>query len=267
VSPAALTCRALRSRFDVADGHVIHTRASPRPIGGDRAAVVLVHGLLVSSRYMLPTAERLARDHAVFVPDLPGWGRTSKPSRALTVPELADVLAAWLDALALERAILVANSFGCQIVVDLAARYSERAAGLVLLGPTVDPHARRLWKLGARWLLNVPLEPPGLDLIAFRDLLDMGVRRLVATIRVMLDDRVELKLPLVTIPTVVVRGGRDSTVPRRWASEAARLLPDGRLIEVPGAPHTINYNAPDAVAAIVREFVRSLATGRPAHRT
>jgi pimeloyl-ACP methyl ester carboxylesterase len=258
VATATATSHPFERRFDVAGGHTIHARVSAPPMPAGRPPLVLVHGLLVSSRYFLPTAERLGAHYDVYVPDLPGWGRSGKPSRALTVPELADALVAWLDALGLERPVLVANSFGCQIVADLAARYPERVAGLVLLGPTVDPHARRLWKIGARWLLNVPLEPPGLDLVTLRDLLDMGVRRLIGTIRPMLNDRIERKLPSVTSPALVVRGGRDSTVPKRWATEATRLLPRGRLVEIPGAPHAINYNAPDAVAALVRDFVESL---------
>jgi 2-hydroxy-6-oxonona-2,4-dienedioate hydrolase len=107
--------------------------------------VVLVHGLVVSSLYMEPTAERLAPFHRVFAPDLPGFGRSDKPSRALSVAGLADALGAWMDAEGLERAVLVGNSLGCQVIAEMAARAPHRAAGVVLTGPTVEPsgpHAR-----------------------------------------------------------------------------------------------------------------------------
>src|SRR4051794_25652972 len=93
-----------------------------------RTDIVLIHGLLVSSRYMLPTAHRLAAFSNVLIPDLPGWGRSSKPERALTVRELADAVVAWFDAVGLGRPVLVANSFGCQVAVDIAARYPDRVA-------------------------------------------------------------------------------------------------------------------------------------------
>jgi 2-hydroxy-6-oxonona-2,4-dienedioate hydrolase len=74
--------------------------------------VVLVHGLVVSSRYMVPTAERLTSHCRVFAPDLPGFGRNEKPPRALDVAGLSDALSAWMGELGLERAALVGNSFG-----------------------------------------------------------------------------------------------------------------------------------------------------------
>ena len=195
----------------------MHARWSPGPTPAS-CAIVGVHGLLVSSRYLMPTATRLAPRHAVFVPDLPGWGRSSKPRHVLTVPELADALVGWLDAVGLDCPVLVANSFGCQVAADFAARYPARVARLVLLGPTVDPRARRFWKIAGRWPLNLPLEPPGLAVIVVRDLVDMGLPRLAATIRRMLEDRIERKLAAVVAPTLVVRGQWDTTVPRRWPS-------------------------------------------------
>jgi pimeloyl-ACP methyl ester carboxylesterase len=233
----------------------MHARVSVGPVPADAPTVVLVHGLVVSSRYMVPTAERLAPHARVWAPDLPGYGKSDRPERMLDVPELADALEAWMRAVGLGRVSLVANSFGCQVVADLAARYPERVERVVLLGPTVDPRARSLPRIGGRWLLNVPLEPLSLDLVAARDFLDMGPRRMIDTLRLMLRDRIEAKLPLVRAPTLVVRGSRDSTVPQRWAEEVTRLLPRGRLATIRGAPHTVNYNSPGAVARLVLAFL------------
>jgi pimeloyl-ACP methyl ester carboxylesterase len=210
---------------------------------------------MVSSRYMVPTGERLAPYVQVYAPDLPGYGKSDKPTRALSVPELADALEAWMRAVGLRRASLVGNSFGCQILVDFAARYPERVERLVLLGPTGDPHARSLLRIAGRWLLNVPLEPIALDWVAARDFLDMGPRRTIGTIRQMLQDGIEAKLPLVRAPTLVVRGSLDTTVPQRWADEVIRLLPHGRLAVIRGAPHTVNYNSPGAVTRLVLAFL------------
>lgn len=45
----------------------------------DTPDVVLVHGLGLSGTYLLPMAQELARDYRVWVPDLPGFGRSGKP--------------------------------------------------------------------------------------------------------------------------------------------------------------------------------------------
>jgi pimeloyl-ACP methyl ester carboxylesterase len=88
--------------------------------------VVLVHGLGMSGRYMMPTAERLTDFATVLVPDLPGFGQSDKPPQALTIAELADYLAWWMDAMNITRAVFVGNSFGTQIIVELAMRFPAR---------------------------------------------------------------------------------------------------------------------------------------------
>jgi pimeloyl-ACP methyl ester carboxylesterase len=77
----------------------------------------------------------------------------------------------------------------------------------------------------------------------------------IATFRHALRDRIEDKLPHLDVPTLVVRGARDPIAPQRWVEEAARLLPQGRLVVVPGAAHTMNFTSPDALARVVRPFV------------
>jgi 2-hydroxy-6-oxonona-2,4-dienedioate hydrolase len=221
----------------------------------------MVHGLLVSSRYMLPTAVRLASYCHVHIPDLPGYGKSDKPREVLDVPRLADALHAYVEAAGLGRVVLLGNSFGCQIAVDYAARYPERVARVVLAGPTVEPSQRTLAKVVPYWLVNLRGEPPSLWLVCFRDFLDMGPRRLIGTFQHMLADRIEDKLPRVLAPTLVVRGQHDTTVPRHWALEMVRLLPHGLLTEVPGAAHTVNFNAPARFERLVRPFVLHGAAG------
>jgi pimeloyl-ACP methyl ester carboxylesterase len=113
-------------------------------IGGCSSAppVVLVHGFVLAGDYMMPTAEMLAPFSRTFVPDLPGYGLSDPPREPLDLRFLADRLAEWMERLKLGRAHFVGNSFGCQVLVDFAARHSRFVQRLVLQGPTVDPAAR-----------------------------------------------------------------------------------------------------------------------------
>ena len=245
----------LRSTWTVVGGLPIHARVSAEPAPADAPAVVLVHGMSVSSRYLVPTAERLAPDYPVYAPDLPGFGLSAKPRHVLDVPELADALAAWMEAAGLGRAALLGNSFGCQIIADLAARHPERVERLVLQGPTIPPGERTVpWQL-LRWFQNSPLEPTSLSFVVARDYLDCGLRRLVETLRVALRDRIEEKLPRVRAPVLVVRGGRDVMCPQGWAEEVTRRVPDGRLRVIPGGSHTLVYAAPLELVRVVRPFL------------
>ena len=84
----------------------------------------------------------MAPHHPVHLPDLPGSGLSAEPGWNLGVVEHPDYLVGWLDAAALEQVVLLGNSFGCQVAVDLAVRYPERVRSLVLASPTTDPTAR-----------------------------------------------------------------------------------------------------------------------------
>src|SRR5919201_4398086 len=253
-----LVTEVLRSEWADVGGRHMHARVSARALPPDAPVIVLVHGIGDSSRYMVPTAIELAATCKVYAPDLPGFGLSAKPSKILDVPALADALAAWMRALRLSRAVLLGNSFGCQIIAELGVRHPALIARAVLQGPTIDPRARSAPRQILRWALNSPFEPAGawtsLGSVVRQDYRDAGVRRVLATFRHALADRIEDKLPRLQAPTLVVRGAPDPIVPQRWDEEAARLLPDGRLVVVPGAAHTMNFTSPDALARVVRPF-------------
>jgi pimeloyl-ACP methyl ester carboxylesterase len=78
-------------------------------------------------------------------------------------------------------------------------------------------------------------------------------------VRMALEDCIELKLSRIVAPTLVVRGTRDALVPRGWATEATRLLHDGRLIEIERAAHTINYSQPAWLAEVAWRFLTGVA--------
>lgn len=242
----------LESRWLRVGGRAMHARVSADPPRSSAPAVVLVHGPVISSLYMVPTAERLALHFPVWAPDLPGFGLSHKPRRVLDVPELADALLAWLDAAGLERVAMVGNPLGCQVIVDLAARFPERA---VLAGPTMDPEGGGAAQFG-RWLRDWTKEPPSLAAAHLRDYRRAGLRRAWRTFRHALADPVRDKLPLVRAPTLVVRGSRDPIVPQRWAGEVAGLLPRGRLAVIPGGPHVVNYTTPAAFTEVARAFLQ-----------
>jgi len=222
---------------------------------GDGPPVVLVHGYGLSGAYMLPLARVLAdASCSVFVPDLPGQGRSEPLRRREGIGDIADALGAWLEANALRRPFFVANSLGCQVVTELASRGSEWAGPLVLVGPTVDPERRnaRHQLIGA--LRDSAAEPYSLLSLAARDNATTGIRGLLSTARIALADRIEDRLPLIEQPTVVVWGERDGFVSQGWVERVATLLPRGKLIRVPGESHAVHYTRPEVIGEIVVEL-------------
>src|SRR5262249_30277802 len=92
------TSRPLASLWLPVNGLRTHARVPTERVPANRPTVVLVHGLGLSNRYMVPLAQALAPFYRVFAPDLPGFGKSDPPDHVLNVPELADALSAWMDA-------------------------------------------------------------------------------------------------------------------------------------------------------------------------
>ena len=175
-------------------------------------------------------------------------------SRWRTVRGVETHLAAWLAAAGLAPVVVLGNSFGCQVAVELAVRQPDRVRGLVLVGPTVDPSARTALRQILRWLSDTAREDPLQLPILVRDVLDAGPRRVAGTLAHALRDPVEDKLPLVKVPALVTRGSGEPIVPRAWAQAATGLLPLGELAETPG-PHNANYGAAEHLGELVLAFL------------
>ena len=58
-----------------------------------------------------------------------------------------------------------------------------------------------------------------------------------------------------------MRGSNDPIVPQRWAEEATRLLPQGRLAVVPGAFHTVNFSSPLELVRVMVPFLAEVNRG------
>ncbi|MCO5171369.1 MAG: alpha/beta hydrolase [Planctomycetes bacterium] len=245
----------------VRGGRPMHAWLGTAPLPPDRPLVVLVHGAVVSSRYMMPLLHALDPHVRVLAPDLPGHGRSRRlPFRGMHAQ--ADALLDWLDALEVERAAFVGNSYGCQVIASFAARHPDRTSCVVLQGPTGERRslARLLFGLGMDSLQKV-FTRHGLNVLL--DLRDCGLRRAWALAREMRRRPGDDLLPFVDRPALVVRGTRDWYVTRAWCEHVARLLPRGRHVEIPGGDHTLNFTRPARLASLILPFVLGATTRAP----
>jgi pimeloyl-ACP methyl ester carboxylesterase len=218
--------------------------------------IVLVCGLGVSSRYMIPAALELAEKYNVSCPDLPGFGKSSKPARTFNIPELATALDAFLHESGISRATIVGHSFGCQIAVEFALRFPEKLERLVLAAPSGDPRLNSSFSYFGKLMIDAFLEPFSLLPIAIGDYFRAGLIRGFRTFQFALADRIEEKLPRIDIPTLVIRGAKDPIVSAVWVRQMTTLLPHGNLVTIQDAAHAVNYNSPKAFTEQICEFVQ-----------
>jgi 2-hydroxy-6-oxonona-2,4-dienedioate hydrolase len=217
--------------------------------------VVLVHGWGMSSAYWVPTAERLANEFSVYVPDLPGHGRSDTPLQPFSIRFLARVLFRWMNCMGLVRVTLVGHSMGCQVAAEAALQDPSRVDRLVLIGLASDPEGRSVAEQFRRLAGGSVYERPALGRHSARDLLRVG-RRLVPEFRFMMDHHIEEKLPRITQPVMLVRGEKDRVAPQRWIDDAARLVGTDRVTVIPSWGHAVQFSAPEETVAAIRPFLR-----------
>ena len=236
----------------------MHVRFWAGPGGAGAPTVVLLHGI-VSSRYLVPTARELARSCRVMAPDLPGFGRTPATGPPLSVPEAADLVAAWMAASGLEGSTVAGHSVGAQVAADLAVRHADLVSHIVLAGPTADQGARSVIVQLGRWFANAPTEPPAFNALATYEVAEIGPARMLASIRLAVDDAIEDKLPDIGWPVLLVRGERDRVAPQRWLEELQGRRPGSRVAVLAEAAYTVVYSHPVEHARLVLDHVAGRA--------
>lgn len=240
-----------RSSGHVDGDHVVLLHRWPRQ---GAPTVVLVHGIGMGQQYFGLLRAELSNAFDVVALDLPGFGRSPEPSRSLSMPELADLLADALEALVPTPCVAVGHSMGAQLVAELAVRHPQLVDRLVLISPTVNPAERSAWKQGLRLLQDLVNDPPYVALIGARLYLQAGPRWYLRKLRTMLEHDLRPLLPRIAQPTLVIRGDRDRVAPEAWVEEVAASLPDGRLRIAEGKGHEAMMTGAEPVARMIREF-------------
>lgn len=197
-------------------GFRLHSRSNvaPGPVLG--VPFVLLHGLVISSLYMIPLAGAIAASgHEVHALDLPGFWRSKGPREVLSVAQLADWVIAWMSASRIPQCHIIGHSLGCEVAAYVSVKAPERVPTLAMIGPTLDPASSAVLTQTLRLLRGALHEPCGLWFKWLFDFFRAGPRRAFGTTREMFRDPIENQLPHVTARTLVM--------PRRDRSDGAAI--------------------------------------------
>ena len=149
---------------------VLHGHRIGYRIAGDGPPVVLVHGMLNSSRHWRQVALRLARDHTVIAPDLHGHGHSAGPEGDYSIGAHAAGIRDLLSRLGVDRATVVGHSLGGGVAMQFFYQFPERTERLVLvssggLGRDVSWLLRSAAAPGVEALLAAATRRPVLGLL------------------------------------------------------------------------------------------------------
>lgn len=218
---------------------------------------ILLHGLGCSADAWRPTLEALAArrtDFPIYVPDMPGFGCSPGPKKALTIPELADWLARVMDTLGVAQANFGGNSLGGQVLLALARRHPARVGRLVLVGSTVGGQYISLARYAAGLFLDGIQEPLHYTAVLTRMYAEMGFVRYLETTLAMLDDEPLEHQRETQAPCLVLRGARDGIIPDPVARRLAAALPNGQFRRLSGSAHAMQFTRPREFAEIALSF-------------
>lgn len=219
----------------------------------------MVPGLCVST-YLRPACDALAlAGFDVRLASPAGWPRAGSPTdEPRSVADLAGPIAQWFAADDISGVTLVGQSVGAQVAAHVAALAPTRVARLVLQGPVFDPTQRSMARAMWHWLADIPRERPALMVAEVPDWAVAGPRRISRTLRMALADRLEATLDSLAPDLVVdvVVGEHDPLSTRVWT---ASLVRNGRLVVLPGLPHSSPHADPTGFARVMTELVAGAA--------
>jgi pimeloyl-ACP methyl ester carboxylesterase len=254
----------LSDHWIVVNNRPIFYRAAVDAAPAGTTPIIHLHGFGISGRYLVPTAERLSPFYPTYVPDLPGYGRSPRPSHTLSIPELAGEIIAFMDGLGIERAHLLGNSMGCLVAIECAIRFPERLDRIIMVSPAGGDHNLPLLRGIAQLALDGLREGHGLLRIAIPDYLRFGPRNSVRLFRAMTHFATSERAVAVSTPTLVIIGSRDPLVSYARLEALVEDQANMTLIVQDRAAHAINFSHPRSLARVVHAWLEDNPIPLPA---
>ncbi len=238
--------------------------------GDNRPALILIHGAGGMHLHWPYTLRRLS-DYKVFAPDLPGHGKSNGLGRQ-SVEKYAEVLAAWMEQVGIEQAVIAGHSMGGAIAQTMATEYADKVRALILIstGSKLSVNPDLIEKL------SIPSSTPAaIDLIlkwswspdtngklvekAREQMLSMRSAVIYGDYLACSKFDLSGKLGKIRVPTQVIVGDRDKMTPVALNRQLDSNLKNSQLTVIPDCGHMVMLEKPNAVAGAAYQFLTSIS--------
>ena len=254
-------------------GHCVpvHGMSMYYEVSGQGEPLIVLHGAYMNIPSMGAIIPRLARTHRVYALEFQGHGRTTDIDRPITYPNLADDVAAFMDAVGLQKADVFGYSLGAGAGLQLAIRHSEKVNKLVAASVAYDtaglqPEFKAMIpQMTVDMFLQMPFAAEYRRLSPTPDSFPALVRKLIAAEREPIswgDDVKRLKTPVL-----IIAGDADGYTLEHIVSlfrllgggvmgDMGKPLPASRLAILPATSHTAVITQVDLLGTFTDQFLK-----------
>ena len=233
--------------------------------------LIVLHGAYMNIPGMGAIIPRLARTHKVYALEFQGHGRTTDIDRPITYPNLADDVAAFMDAVGLQKADVFGYSMGAGAGLQLAIRHPDKVNKLVVASGAYDSSGLQpefkamIPQLTVEMFLQTPFAEQYRKLSPTPDSFPALVRKLIATEREPISWGEDVKK--LKTPVLIIAGDADGYTLEHFVSlfrllgggamgDIGKPLAASRLAILPATSHTAVITQVDLLMGFIEPFLK-----------
>ncbi|MEI2298557.1 alpha/beta fold hydrolase [Ensifer sp. MJa1] len=243
-------------------------------VSGEGEPLVVLHGAYMNIPSMGAIIPKLAETHKVYAVELQGHGRTNDIDRPITYPNLADDVAAFMDAVKLEKADVFGYSMGAAAGLQLAIRHPEKVNKLAAASVAYDAEGWQpefkafIPQMTVEMLVGLPFAEDYRKLAVDPNGFPELARKLIQLEKEPMAWEADVKM--LKVPVLIIAGDADvATLEHNVAlfrllgggamGDMGKPLSASRLAILPATSHTAVINQPELLQAFMEPFLKGEA--------
>lgn len=245
--------------------------------------VLCLHGFTDSLRSFETMAPAMPPGVRVLAYSQRGHGEAERPAVGYRPADFAADAVAFLDALAIPKAVVAGHSMGSYVAQRVALDAPERVLGLVLMGSFAtlkgNPGVQELWDGAVKDLADpvdpalardfqsgtiaMPVDPAFLEMV-IGETMKVPAHVWRGALRGMMEADHGAELARIEVPTLILSGDKDAFFPAADQAALRAAIPHARVISYAGVGHGLHWEVPARVAADIGRFAKGLRRRDPA---
>jgi pimeloyl-ACP methyl ester carboxylesterase len=239
-------------------------------VSGDGDPLVVLHGAYMNIPTMGAIIPKLAETHEVYALEFQGHGRTTDIDRPITYQNLADDVAAFMEAVGIEKADVFGYSMGADAALQVAIRHPEKVNKLVMASGAYDAEGWQpefkafVPQMTVEMFVEMPFAEDYRELAADPDGFPALVEKLIALEKEPMAWEADVRA--LRTPVLIITGDADvATLEHSVAmfrllgggvmGDMGKPLPASRLAVMPATSHTAVITQPDLLIAFIEPFL------------